>query len=64
MIYDADLPPKDRREMERRILGGAGRRLATTYGRGMPPWAAESLRLGSSVGLELSTEALPAPSAV
>ena len=53
-----------RREMERRILGRAGRRLATTYGRGMPPWAAESLRLGSSVGLELSTEALPAPSAV
>lgn len=51
-----------RREMERRILHRAGARLATTYGRGMPVWAAESMRLGSSVGLELSTEALPAPS--
>jgi len=27
----------------------------------MPPWAAESGRLGSSIGLEESTELLPAP---
>lgn len=51
-----------RREMERRIVARAGERLATTYGRGMPIWAAESQRLGSSVGLEVSTEILPAPS--
>lgn len=50
-----------RREMERRVLERSAGRLATTYGAGMPPWAAESFRLGHSVGLELSTEVLPAP---
>jgi hypothetical protein len=53
-----------RRELERRVLTRAGARLNQTYGRGMPPWAAESLRLGSSIGLPISTEALPAPSAI
>lgn len=53
-----------RRELERRVLDRAGARLGQTYGRGMPPWAAESFRLGSSVGRELSTEVLPAPSSV
>jgi radical SAM superfamily enzyme YgiQ (UPF0313 family) len=54
---------KFRREMEQRILRRAGDRLAQTYGQGMPPWAAESLRLGNSIGSVLSTEVLPAPSA-
>ncbi len=49
--------------MEQRVVTQAGDRLERTFGRGMPPWAAESFRLGSSVGLEVSTEALPAPSA-
>jgi hypothetical protein len=53
-----------RRELESRVLSRAGARLRQTYARGMPVWAAESLRLGNSVGLELSTEALPAPSAI
>ena len=53
-----------RREMERRIVERAGDRLRTTWGEGMPPWAAESFRLGSSTGLEVSTEILPAPSLV
>jgi radical SAM superfamily enzyme YgiQ (UPF0313 family) len=53
-----------RRELERRIVERAGDRLRTTWGDGMPPWAAESLRLGSSIGRQLSTEILPAPSLV
>jgi len=51
-----------RREMEQRVIARAGDRLRHTFGRGMPVWAAESLRLGSSVGMEVSTEILPAPS--
>jgi radical SAM superfamily enzyme YgiQ (UPF0313 family) len=53
-----------RRELESRVLERAGARLRQTAARQLPVWAAESLRLGSSVGLELSTEALPAPSAL
>jgi radical SAM superfamily enzyme YgiQ (UPF0313 family) len=51
-----------RREMEERVMQRAGDRLRHRFGRDMPVWAAESLRLGSSVGLEVSTEILPAPS--
>jgi anaerobic magnesium-protoporphyrin IX monomethyl ester cyclase len=49
-----------RREMEARIeaCGGA---VATSRPTTAPPWAAESARLGSSIGLELSTELLPEP---
>jgi radical SAM superfamily enzyme YgiQ (UPF0313 family) len=50
-----------RREMERRVIACAGRPGSHAWRRGMPPWAAESFRLGSSVGRELSTEVLPAP---
>jgi radical SAM superfamily enzyme YgiQ (UPF0313 family) len=51
-----------RREMEQRVVTRARDRLERTFGQGMPPWAAESFRLGSSVGREVSTEILPAPS--
>jgi hypothetical protein len=52
-----------RREMERRVLEARGvdASRSTSLENGRPPWAAESERLGSSVGLELSTEILPAP---
>jgi anaerobic magnesium-protoporphyrin IX monomethyl ester cyclase len=48
-----------RREMERRVAacGASGRRQAASP----PPWAAETARLGTSVGLEASTELLPRP---
>jgi methylmalonyl-CoA mutase cobalamin-binding subunit len=46
-----------RREMERRVGETRSR-----FGRGMPVWAAETARLGTSVGRDLSTEVLPAPS--
>jgi radical SAM family protein len=50
-----------RRAMEERVrsarAAGGRRRL----GAGMPAWAAETSRLGSSAGLDLSTELLPAP---
>jgi hypothetical protein len=36
-----------RRELESRVLTRAGTRLRRTYARGMPVWAAESLRLGN-----------------
>jgi hypothetical protein len=49
-------------EMEERARG-AGGRPGRSFGKGMPAWAAETGRLGSSVGLEISTELLPAPSA-
>lgn len=49
-----------RREMESRI-GACGGPVARRAESAMPPWAAESGRLGSSIGLELSTELLPAP---
>jgi hypothetical protein len=50
-----------RREIERRIAG-RGVASAAVFAAGRPPWSAESLRLGTSVGLEISTELLPAPS--
>jgi anaerobic magnesium-protoporphyrin IX monomethyl ester cyclase len=51
-----------RREMEQRIADRAGVRAAKTdYDQGRPVWAAESHRLASSVGKELSTEVLPEP---
>ncbi|HSL72394.1 MAG TPA: hypothetical protein VK864_19255, partial [Longimicrobiales bacterium] len=53
-----------RRELEQRVLSRAGARLRQTYARGLPVWAAESLRLSSSVGRNVSTEVLPAPSAL
>jgi hypothetical protein len=54
-----------RREADRRALeaGAAAEAVANEYARGMLPWAAESRRLGSSVGRQLSTESLPAPGA-
>ena len=50
-----------RAEMEEGIRGvvALGSRLP-----GLPPWSAETLRLGTSVGREISTEVLPAPSDV
>jgi radical SAM superfamily enzyme YgiQ (UPF0313 family) len=50
-----------RREIEARVRACGG---AVGQGRtreGTPPWAAETARLGSSTGLEISTELLPAP---
>jgi radical SAM superfamily enzyme YgiQ (UPF0313 family) len=46
-----------RREMELR----AAARPSRGYAAGQPVWAAESARLGSSTGLEMSTELLPRP---
>jgi hypothetical protein len=43
-----------RREMERRVGETRSR-----FGLGMPPWAAETARLGTSAGREISTELLP-----
>jgi hypothetical protein len=51
-----------RSEMERRVLLHA-RNSGRVFGRGMPVWAAESFRLATSIGRDVSTEALPAPSA-
>jgi radical SAM superfamily enzyme YgiQ (UPF0313 family) len=50
-----------RREMEARIDGCGGPLTKHRAQVAMPPWAAESERLGSSIGLELSTELLPQP---
>jgi radical SAM superfamily enzyme YgiQ (UPF0313 family) len=50
-----------RREMEARITAEAGPRARRQPRAAAPPWAAESARLGSSVGLEMSTELLPGP---
>ena len=50
-----------RREMEARIEASGGPLTKHRSHAPMPPWAAESGRLGSSVGLELSTELLPEP---
>jgi methylmalonyl-CoA mutase cobalamin-binding subunit len=50
-----------RRAMEARVAA-AGGRPRRALGHGMPAWAAETGRLGSSTGLEASTELLPAPS--
>lgn len=48
-----------RRELERRA--GLARARGREFGEGMPAWAAETGRLGSSVGRGVSTEVLPAP---
>jgi len=50
-----------RREMEARIDACGGPLTRHRAHVPMPPWAAESGRLGSSIGLELSTELLPEP---
>jgi anaerobic magnesium-protoporphyrin IX monomethyl ester cyclase len=49
-----------RRELERRVAACGGPPVAGRE-RAALPWAAETERLGSSIGLELSTELLPAP---
>lgn len=51
-----------RREMLARITADAGPPAMRLPRAITPPWAAESARLGSSVGLEMSTELLPRPS--
>lgn len=50
-----------RKEMEARIAAGGGPRARWGTRSSALPWAAESARLGSSVGLEVSTELLPGP---
>jgi radical SAM superfamily enzyme YgiQ (UPF0313 family) len=50
-----------RREMLERIHASGGTVVRRAAQMESSPWAAESARLGSSVGLELSTELLPAP---
>lgn len=50
-----------RREMEARARAAGAVDPRHRFGRGMPPWAAETGRLGTSVGRDLSTEALPPP---
>ena len=53
-----------RRELEDRIRRRAGREFGVDVAAGALPWAAETGRLGSSVGLEVSTELLPRPLAL
>lgn len=53
-----------RRELEHRIRTRAGREFGVDVAAGALPWAAETGRLGSSVGLEVSTELLPRPLAL
>jgi anaerobic magnesium-protoporphyrin IX monomethyl ester cyclase len=48
------------REMHGRVARG-GPRPAGPFGGAMPVWAAETLRLGTSLGQNLSTERLPEP---
>ena len=50
-----------RRELEERVHTRAGRELEPEVGDELPVWAAETRRLGSSLGLEVSTELLPRP---
>ena len=50
-----------RREMEARIDACGGPLMRRRPRMEAPPWAAESARLGSSIGFEASTELLPAP---
>jgi radical SAM superfamily enzyme YgiQ (UPF0313 family) len=50
-----------RKQMELRARTSGAGVIRDRFGRGMPVWAAETARLGSSVGREISTEALPAP---
>jgi radical SAM superfamily enzyme YgiQ (UPF0313 family) len=49
-----------RREMEQRVLSCTGAAVRGTRD-DAAPWAAESSRLGTSVGLEVSSESLPIP---
>jgi len=65
-VADADLEllkevKGHRREMEERIAKCGGPTTRDRFGRGMPAWAAETGRLGTSVGREFSSEQLPAP---
>ena len=53
-----------RREMESLVRTVGGPSGDKRYAATMRPWAAESQRLGNSIGLELSSEILPAPSVV
>ncbi len=53
-----------RRQIEMRALLAGASGLAGRFGHGMPVWAAETGRLGTSVGRDLSTELLPSPSGV
>lgn len=48
-------------ELEERIRQATGSDVVTDAAKGLPVWAAETERLGSSVGLGVSTEVLPAP---
>lgn len=50
-----------RHEMESRIRRSGGPIIALRHAPGAPVWAAESARLSSSTGSELSTEMLPLP---
>ena len=50
-----------RREMETRVRACGGALMPKPPRHSAPPWAAETARLGSSTGLELSTELLPPP---
>lgn len=52
-----------RHEMESRIRRSGGPMMALRHAPGAPVWAAESARLSSSTGSELSTELLPQPQA-
>jgi hypothetical protein len=51
-----------RSAIEQRVRA-AGARVGRPLGAGMPAWAGESWRLGSSAGRDSSTELLPAPAA-
>ena len=53
-----------RREMERRVIATGVTSTATSVARGREPWAAETLRLGSSIGRNVSSEVLPEPQIV
>jgi radical SAM superfamily enzyme YgiQ (UPF0313 family) len=53
-----------RRELEQRIYMHTDREYGPLGGDNVAPWAAETGRLASSVGLEVSTELLPAPLAL
>jgi anaerobic magnesium-protoporphyrin IX monomethyl ester cyclase len=52
-----------RREMNARAEAAGAGAIEGRFGRGMPVWAAETARLGTSTGRELSTEILPSPAA-
>jgi radical SAM superfamily enzyme YgiQ (UPF0313 family) len=53
-----------RRELEERVHARSGHALKPEVGEELPVWAAETRRLGSSLGLEVSTELLPRPLAL